>query len=206
MKSPGTPTPENGAAHNPEALSAEAERQIQALVEDYLDRRQAGDRPDLHALLLHHFPAAQEAERRLAAIEVLCGLAETHELPTERLPPTEPAGPVASRADDLPSFLAGRYELRERLGNGSSAVVYRAYDTRYAREIALKVFKAEHAAGSCSTDRFERDARIAAQLRHAHIVPFHEAGEEGGRRYIDMELIPPGRTLETQGRLLFQAG
>ncbi len=63
--------------------------------------------------------------------------------------------------------------------------------------MALKVLKPDMAAGADFADRLERDAQIVAQLRHPHIVPLHETGEDAGRRYLDMELIE-GETLETR--------
>jgi WD40 repeat protein len=63
------------------------------------------------------------------------------------------------------------------------------------REVALKVLRLDQGQGRDVEERFERDARIVAHLRHPNIVPLHETGEHGGLRYIDMELID-GETLE----------
>lgn len=92
--------------------------------------------------------------------------------------------PVAERV--------GRYEVRGELGEGSFGVVYRAYDPQLDREVALKVAKAFD--NPSKRDRFRREAKAAAGLRHPNIVPLYEAGEADGRAYLASAYID-GTTL-----------
>src|SRR5205823_633681 len=120
------------------------------------------------------------------------------------LSPLAPRGRGAGGEGDAlapaaPPERLGRYLLYEELGRGASATVYRAYDPRFDREVALKVLRRDRVPAADAADRFARDARIAAQLRHPNIVPLHETGEEAGVCYIDMELVR-GETLDTRLR------
>ncbi len=89
----------------------------------------------------------------------------------------------------------GRYVLRGELGHGGMGVVYRAWDPSLDREVALKVVKAGELAEPAQVERFDREARLAARLRHPGIVPVHEVGVLEGRHYFTMDLIE-GRSLK----------
>jgi serine/threonine-protein kinase len=75
---------------------------------------------------------------------------------------------------------AGRYELREVVGHGAAAVVYRARDLRHDRDVAVKVLRDELTL-SLSADRFAREIGIVARLTHPHILPLYDSGEAGGK-------------------------
>jgi hypothetical protein len=78
----------------------------------------------------------------------------------------------------------GRFELRARLGAGAFGVVYRAFDPQLEREVALKVMHTKVLKRGHRVERFQREARAAAKLRHANIVPVFEVGRDGGQHYI----------------------
>ena len=87
-----------------------------------------------------------------------------------------------------------RYQVRELLGEGAFGSVYRAFDSRLERDVAL-----ESAAARCMTsreavERFFREAKAAAKLLHPHIVPVHDAGLAGDAYYIASAYIR-GKTL-----------
>jgi serine/threonine protein kinase len=85
-----------------------------------------------------------------------------------------------------------RYEIIEEIGRGGFAVVYRARDTRMDREVALKVIAGGYAEESSFIQRFQQEARIAANLRHPNIVPVHDFGDADGVLYLAMALIGAG--------------
>ena len=93
---------------------------------------------------------------------------------------------------DATSF--GHYQLRELLGRGGMGEVYRAYDTRTDRVVALKVLPPHMAEDSVFQQRFRRESQAAASLNDPHVVPIHGYGEIDGRLYLDMRLID-GKTL-----------
>ncbi|HOW95005.1 MAG TPA: bifunctional serine/threonine-protein kinase/transporter substrate-binding domain-containing protein [Mycolicibacterium fallax] len=88
----------------------------------------------------------------------------------------------------------GHYRLGERLGRGGMGEVYRAYDTRTNREVALKVLPPGNAQDAAFQERFRREAHAVAGLNEPHVVPIHGYGEIDGQLYLDMRLIE-GKTL-----------
>jgi serine/threonine-protein kinase len=95
--------------------------------------------------------------------------------------------------DQHVSFEAGHvigpYELHERLGAGGMGQVYRATHLRLRQMRALKLLLPQFAGESRFIERFEREARLAAQLDHPHIVKVLDVGEDSGYHYIAMELL-----------------
>ena len=92
------------------------------------------------------------------------------------------------------SVLAGRYELRDRIGAGGMATVWRGFDRRLGREVAVKVLSEPLAHDERFRQRFEREARHIAALTHPNIVVVHDSGMDGDRLFIVMELVR-GKTL-----------
>jgi serine/threonine protein kinase len=89
------------------------------------------------------------------------------------------------------------FEVEEEIGRGGMAVVYRALDKRLRRKVALKVLPPDLAFRSDVRSRFVREAQMAAQLSHAHIVPIFAVDETGGIVYFAMGLVE-GETLAKQ--------
>ncbi len=89
----------------------------------------------------------------------------------------------------------GRYRLEQVLGRGGAAVVYLASDVRLNRGVAVKVLSLSLLDDVVAPRRFEREARVAAQLLHPNIVTTHDFGKtRNGLPYIAMEYLE-GRTL-----------
>src|SRR5262245_20200377 len=83
-----------------------------------------------------------------------------------------------------------RFEIRRRLGSGGFGSVYLAYDPTLDREIALKVPRDPARWGDDQSQRFLDEARIAARLKHPHVIDIHDAGRtEDGAVYIAMEYV-----------------
>jgi WD40 repeat protein/tRNA A-37 threonylcarbamoyl transferase component Bud32 len=171
-----------------------AEAEVWALVESYLEGLRAGQEPDADELVLAHPELAADLEARLEAARELYGLARAYEAAGG--PASDPAGDLA----DVPRpERVGRYRIEGVLGRGASSIVYEASDPKLGRRVALKVLRADLPAHPERARRFERDARLAARLRHPHIVPLHEVGQDGAACFIDMELVR-GETLEARLR------
>jgi len=88
----------------------------------------------------------------------------------------------------------GRYQVKEELGRGVMSVVYRAFDPKLDRDVALKLLWPELSADRESKGRLECQGQTQARLRHPHIVTVHDFGEVDGQFYIAMECLS-GRTL-----------
>jgi hypothetical protein len=99
--------------------------------------------------------------------------------------------PSAGKGSDLGGF--GKFTLRSEVGRGGMGLVYDARDNDLDRRVALKVLLsspgAEARERELEEERFIREARLSAKLKHPHIVTVYEAGVIHGRRYIAMEFI-----------------
>lgn len=87
-------------------------------------------------------------------------------------------------------MLGGRYLLREPVGEGGMAVVWRAYDTHLKRDVALKLLH-EHVL-PVDRERFGREIRTLAQISHPGIIGIYDLGEDAGRVFFTMELLTGG--------------
>ncbi|MGE3913039.1 MAG: protein kinase, partial [Chloroflexota bacterium] len=88
----------------------------------------------------------------------------------------------------------GPYELQGKLGAGGMGVVYRGVHKRLGQTRAIKVLPTALAHDETFLQRFEREARLASELRHPNIVIVHDIAEENGVHFIAMELLN-GRSL-----------
>ncbi len=106
------------------------------------------------------------------------------------------------------NVLDGKYQLLSKLGEGGMGTVYRARRVHIGDEVAVKVLHTRYIAQQEAIERFRREARAAAQLRHANVVVIYdygEARESGVLGYIVMELVEGkslGDILETEGKIL----
>jgi serine/threonine protein kinase len=90
----------------------------------------------------------------------------------------------------------GRYEIKAELGRGGMATVYRAYDPRFEREVAVKVLPREMMHDPQFKLRFEREAKTIAMLENSAIVPVYDFGEEAGQPYFVMRYMSGGSLSE----------
>lgn len=97
---------------------------------------------------------------------------------------------------DLSGQKVGQYELRERLGRGGMAEVYKAYHTGMDRFVAIKIMLGHLAGDEQFVERFKREAQIVGRLRHPHIVQVFDFGVENEMYYMVMEYIR-GRNLKS---------
>lgn len=87
----------------------------------------------------------------------------------------------------------GRFQLREIVGDGGFGVVYKAYDQRLDRDVALKVLREKNPSQRI-LERFFREARVAARLDHPNVVGVLDAGCDSGRHWIAFRYVA-GQTL-----------
>jgi serine/threonine-protein kinase len=90
----------------------------------------------------------------------------------------------------------GRYTLQAEIGRGGMATVYRAYDPRFKREVAIKVLPREFLHDPTFRARFEREAQTIAALEHPAIVPVYDYGEDADQPYLVMRLMAGGSLAE----------
>jgi len=96
---------------------------------------------------------------------------------------------------DVPQFIAGRFRIERELGTGGMGTVYLATHLGLERPVAVKIIKRECAGDADVADRFLREARTMAKLRHPNAAMIFDAGNlPDGRHFIVMEFVE-GETL-----------
>jgi predicted Ser/Thr protein kinase len=96
----------------------------------------------------------------------------------------------------------GKYKISEEVGRGGFAAVYKAVDTTLDRTVALKVLAPHLLWDPTFVQRFQREAKVAANLDHSNIVTIYEVGQIEGVYFIAMQFLE-GRTL---GQILKAVG
>ncbi|MGI9075956.1 MAG: protein kinase domain-containing protein, partial [Gemmatimonadaceae bacterium] len=86
----------------------------------------------------------------------------------------------------LRAALSDRYAVEKELGRGATAIVFLARDRKHERPVAIKVLQPEL---GITRERFLREIRMAARLRHAHILPLHDSGDADGLLYYVMPYV-----------------
>jgi eukaryotic-like serine/threonine-protein kinase len=92
------------------------------------------------------------------------------------------------------TFALNRFRIRERLGSGGFGTVYRAWDERLERDVAVKVIEI----GGQPIDRVLREAQAVGRLNHPSVVTLYELGEDGRRAYLVSELVDGATLSELQ--------
>jgi serine/threonine protein kinase len=124
---------------------------------------------------------------------------------------------VLQELDLVREALNSEYEIIEELGRGGMAMVYRAKDRQLEREVAIKVLPFSLAFDTEFVERFQREARTAAQLEHPNIIAIYRVGRSGRVIYFVMKFLRGGSLSSVLGvrkkltppeirRLLLEAG
>jgi DNA helicase-2/ATP-dependent DNA helicase PcrA len=94
----------------------------------------------------------------------------------------------------IPEETIAHYRIMEPIGAGGMGAVYKAYDKKLHRVVALKLLPPEYISQQDRRRRFLQEARAASALNHPHILTVYEVGEDNGKPYIAMEYVE-GETL-----------
>ena len=106
--------------------------------------------------------------------------------------------------DIVKEALAAEYEIQEELGRGGMAIVYKAKDKQLGRDVAVKVLPFSLAFDAEFVERFQREARTAAQLEHPSIIPIYRVGKSGRVIFFTMKFLRGkslSNVLRERGRL-----
>lgn len=135
-----------------------------------------------------------EADARRALAEIRTGESVADLLGRLGLmEPGEAARLCANKVGEEPQLT--RYEIRRRLGEGGTALVFEALDRRTNEIVALKVLREEVARVPAKLRRFVEEAQLLCSLRHQNLVGGHRVARDKGSVFLAMELLP-GETLE----------
>jgi len=95
---------------------------------------------------------------------------------------------MTTALDRLTTALIRSYRIERELGQGGMATVYLARDLKHERQVAIKVLRPE-LAQALGPERFLREIRTTANLRHPHILPLYDSGDAGGALFYVMPFI-----------------
>lgn len=102
------------------------------------------------------------------------------------------------RGADVPDKI-GKYVIINKVGKGSTGMVYLSHDPYYRRDVAIKVYNIEENSdpdrARVSRKMFFNEAHMVGMLQHPNILPIYDAGEEDGKYYVVTEHIQGARTL-----------
>ena len=172
---------------------------VQAALKEYLERVDRGDAVDREEFLSQRPEIADELRSFIDAEDELRKLAQPNERGStstqsfamhgeETLAPLGAARRTADGGSGLKQQF-GRYRVIKALGKGAMGMVYLAEDTQLLRQVALKTPHFEQEPTPELLERFYREARSAANLRHPNICPVHDVGQIEGTHYISMAFI-----------------
>ncbi len=175
------------------------------LLNEYIDRRQRGEslsaesfaaeHPDIKADLLVELRGLRMLDE-LGAVSPALDDTQAVARPSRDARPRggSSGGPLAeAESSHLPTIEG--YEVLREIGRGGMGVVYKAIQRSTKRVVAMKVLLAGPYASGAVERRFEREIELAAQLRHANIIPIYDSGRAGGRTFYAMEYVR-GRPLD----------
>lgn len=120
----------------------------------------------------------------------------TDAVQTVRILPEGVAASVSS-SKMAPLKWVGPYLIEQLLNRGGMGVVYKAYDTRLKRPVAIKMILSSGTADSSTLARFRTEAEAVASLQHPNIVQIYEVGEHEGSPYLALEFVD-GPTLQNR--------
>jgi serine/threonine-protein kinase len=117
----------------------------------------------------------------------ICGLDVDATTPMNALGEAAP-GPSADLAV-VRAALAGEFDVKEEIGRGGMATVFRAHETALGREVAIKVLPFSQVHDASLVERFQNEARTAARLEHPHIIPIYRVGRVADVIFFSMRYV-----------------
>jgi len=168
---------------NPMTSSSDPRHPVEALAEEFLERKRRGEHPTLREYLDRYPDLAAEIRELFPALLMMEDLGKDSGGTTGSLA-GDGAMAVATRLQKL-----GDYRILREIGRGGMGVVYEAEQESLGRRVALKVLSASALIDPHHVRRFEREARAAARLHHTNIVPVFGVGRQDGHHYFVMQFI-----------------
>ena len=158
-------------------------RSVEELAAEYMEKRQAGEAPDVEAFLAEH---PEHAEELRGIVELMEEMEKFDPDKTMQLAPEETARINLPDPD---------YKLVRELGVGGMGVVFEAVQVSLNRRVAVKLLNSSLLTSAGQREQFENEAKVIARLHHPNIVKIYSAGCSEERCYYAMELVE-GKSLE----------
>jgi tetratricopeptide (TPR) repeat protein len=167
------------------SLQESGESALELIYGEFLMREELGESPQLEEFHLRFPHLASRLQKQFALHGALLSLDSTPEKQLDAAEADgEPDGPQTSGA---PRFIAPGLRILAELGRGGMGAVYKVWQVRLKRVVAVKVIRADAYADSGAAARFQAEAEAAARLQHPNIVQVFEVGEHEGTAYLVLE-------------------
>src|SRR5262245_22402894 len=88
----------------------------------------------------------------------------------------------------------GSYQVKARIGAGGMGEVFRAWDPKLKRDVAIKILPADFGGDANRALRFQREAEVLASLNHPHIAAIYDVARSGESQFLVLEFVE-GETL-----------
>jgi tetratricopeptide (TPR) repeat protein len=163
-------------------IAGHADAALDLIFNEYLLGERRGQTPDTETFV-RRFPAHAETLR----LQIDLHRAMTTQ-PTKDFADEPSAKPAPADNFESPPDRLGRYRILSLLGRAGMGSVYAAHDEELGRDVALKI-PSIPPGDSSSRQRFRREARIAASLKHPHLCPVYDVGEIGNVLYMTMPVV-----------------
>jgi serine/threonine protein kinase len=171
-------------------LRDDVEGTFELIYNEFLLREELGEPPALDEFRWR-FPRFVPRLQRQVELHDVLGREEPDDAA-----PSEPTVHDESGATDGPGaggrFIAPGYRLMGELGRGGMGAVYKAWQVRLKRVVAVKLIRADAYADTGAAARFQAEAEAAARFQHPNIVPVFEVGEFEGMGYLVLEYAAGG--------------
>ena len=151
---------------------------VDDLLDEFVERWRQGESPSIAEYEAAHPQFAEQIRSLFPAAQMMEQVAQRRQ---------QELGPVAVTVA-APTRL-GDFRIIRELGRGGMGIVYEAEQESLSRHVAVKVLPPSALLNPLSLQRFQREARTAAQLHHTNIVPVFGVGEHQGSHYLVMQLI-----------------
>jgi len=156
---------------------------IEALAEEFMERKRRGEQPTLEEYVAGHPNLENEIRELFPALLMMENLGVASSATTGSI-----AGSRAL-ARGVQVKKLGDYRILREIGRGGMGVVFEAEQESLGRRVALKVLSSSAMVDDKQIRRFEREAKSAARLHHTNIVPVFGVGHQDGHHYYVMQFI-----------------
>jgi serine/threonine protein kinase len=153
---------------------------IAALINEYFDRRQAGEPLTPESFAAEHPELSEDLGPYLEGLALLDRVRTREVDASARVPPLSTEGALPA----IPG-----YEVLGEIGRGGMGVVYQAFQVSTKRKVALKVLLLGPLASASARQRFQREVELAARLQHPAVVRVLESGEAFGLPYYALDYV-----------------
>ncbi|HZW30437.1 MAG TPA: protein kinase [Isosphaeraceae bacterium] len=167
-------------------IRADSEAAFELIYGEFLLREELGEPPQWEEFRWRFPRFAERLRRQLDLHAVL-----REDEPVAEGPDAEPTMPEAAPWAGSRWLVPG-YRVMGELGRGGMGTVYKAWQVRLKRVVALKVIRTDAYADPGAAARFQAEAEAAARLQHPNLVPVFEIGEHEGMGYLVLEYVAGG--------------